>query len=449
MNYSTMLSAIVKELGEDCSYSTRMASAVELWGRMYSDTPPWVDNDKVMSAGVAAAVASEAARLMTIELKAQADGSDLIGRALQGIVIPKLRKFTEYGLAKGSLIIKPIVTQSGLMTQFIQADKFYPLSFDSSGELSRCVLIDQKRSGRTVFTRMEIHSIENGVLTVSNRAFRSMSDGVLGGRIQLAEVPEWAGLADEQSFTGTNKLPFGLFRCPLANQIDSDSPLGVSIYSRATEHIKEADRRYSDICWEYESKQAAVHLAESMMKYDRENDRYIAPAGRERLYRALPYSSGASDKPLVDVYSPEIRSSAYFEGFNAQLRLIEFDCSLAYGTISDPQTVDKTATEVEASKQRSYTMITDCQAAMTTALNDWAEGALFWARLYGLERSGSVRLDLDWGDSILADPQLEREEDRKDLANGTLRPEEYRAKWRGETVEEALANLPQTAQVME
>lgn len=106
--------------------------------------------------------------------------------------------------------------------------------------------------------------------------------------------------------------------------------------------------------------------------------------------------------------------------------MIEFDCSLAYGTISDPNTVDRTATEIEASKQRSFTMITDCQNAMEDALADWANGALFWSRLYGLETSASAKLEIDWGDSILSNPQLEREEDRKDLANGTLRPEEYR-----------------------
>lgn len=448
MNYAVMMSAIIKELGEDNSYSTKMASAIELWSRMYSGNAPWLGAD-TFSAGTAAAVASEAARLMTIELKAGNAGPKPIMDELHNGVIPKLRKYAEYGLAKGSLIIKPIIIPSGLVTQFIQADSFYPLAFDSSGELTKCVLIDQKRSGRTIYTRMEIHNIENGVLTIENKAYRSMSDGVLGARIPLAEVPEWSMLAESQSFTGTDKLPFGLFRCPVANQIDSTSPLGVSIYSRAVEHIKEADRRYSDICWEYEAKQAAVHLSESMMKYDRDNDRYIAPAGRDRLYRALPFYSGASDKPLIDVYSPDIRSSEYFEGFNAQLRMIEFDCSLAYGTISDPQAVDKTATEVKASKQRSYTMITDCQAAMTTALTDWANAALFWSRLYGLDSSSSVNLEIDWGDSILSDPQLEREEDRKDVSMGVMRPEEYRAKWYGEDIETALNNLPETAQVME
>lgn len=110
--------------------------------------------------------------------------------------------------------------------------------------------------------------------------------------------------------------------------------------------------------------------------------------------------------------------------------------------------MDKTAEEVKASKQRSYAYVRDCQNALETALVEWGEAAEFWARLYGLD-AGRVSMKFEWGDSIISDPQLEREEDRKDLANGTLRPEEYRAKYRGETIEEALANLPQTAQVLE
>ena len=48
----------------------------------------------------------------------------------------------------------------------------------------------------------------------------------------------------------------------------------------------------------------------------------------------------------MDTFSPDIRSDPLFKGFNAQLKLIEFNCSLAYGTISDPQNVDKTAEEI-------------------------------------------------------------------------------------------------------
>lgn len=447
MNYTVLYQAIFKELGDRCTYDPKMAARVELWRKMYEGKAPW-NGERILSAGVASGVAAEVAKLMTIEARTTLEGSKLLELQLTKKVMPHIRTFSEYGLAKGSLIIKPIVSSDGMNTQFIQADKFFPISYDSNKDITSCVLVDQVRKGKYIYTRFEIHTINGNLLTVENTAYKSSDDGLLGTRCSLSDVEQWENLDEETSFTGIDKLPFGLFRCPLANRF-GDSPLGSSVFSRAVEHIKEADKRYSDICWEYEAKQAAVHVAESMLKYDKANDRFIMPDGTDRLYRAMQYNNGATDKPFIDVYSPEIRSSAYFDGFNAQLRMIEFDCSLAYGTISDPNTVDKTATEIEASKQRSYTLISDCQAAMETALQDWSNGALFWARLYGLENSSTVDLKFDWGDSILSNPQAEREEDRKDVSMGIMRPEEYRAKWYGEDEKTALSRLPASAEVLE
>ena len=446
MNYTVLYQAISKELGDRCTYDPVMAARIELWSKMYRGEAPW-NGKKILSAGIAGGIAAEVAKLITIEFRASAEGSELIAAQLERRLKPSIRQFSEYGLAKGSLIIKPVAAGNGLTTQFIQADRFFPISYDSSGEMTGCVLVDQIRREKKIYTRLEIHTISDGVLTVENRAYCSTTDGTLGTRCTLESVDSWAGYSESESFTGISKLPFGMFKCPIANQL-GESPLGASVFSRAVEHIMEADRRYSDICWEYEAKQAAVHVAESMLKYDKANDSYIMPDGSDRLYRALQYNVGASDKPLIDVYSPEIRSSAYFDGFNAQLRMIEFDCSLAYGTISDPNTVDKTATEIEASKQRSYTLVSDCQAAMETALRDWADGALFWLRLYGLERSSSVELSIDWGDSILANPQEERKQDIQDVSLGAMSLLEYRMKWYGEDEATAKKNLPQQAEVM-
>lgn len=447
MNYMTMLSAVSKELGESYTYSSQTAQEIELWSKMYKGKAPW-NTGSIYSAGIPASIASEVAKLVTIEFKSSIDGAELLDTAYRSM-LKKLRKYTEYGLAKGSLIIKPIVDKNGIRTQFIQADRFFPISFDGSGELTKCVLAEQIRQGKAIYTLLEIHGIQNGILTVENRAFKSLSDGILGSRINLSEVPQWADLSENTSFSGIDRLPFGLFKCPPANNIDSDSPLGVSIYSRAAELIREADRRYSGICWEYESKETAVHVAESMLRYNKEQDKFDYPGGRERLYRAMPFDMGAAAKPLIDIYSPEIRSSALFEGYNNQLRMIEFACSLAYGTISDPNNVDKTATEIKASKQRSYTLVSDCQAAMQTALEDWAKGAFFWAKIYGLEKSSGYDMNFEWGDSILADPDTERQQDIQDLNLGIMRPEEYRAKWYDETIEEAVKNLPDSTEVID
>jgi A118 family predicted phage portal protein len=247
----------------------------------------------------------------------------------------------------------------------------------------------------------------------------------------------------EVVYDGVKKLPFGYFKVPLANTVDDNSPLGVSVYSRAVPLIKEADKRYSNISWEYEAKEAAVHIASTLLKYSKENDKFEYPGGKERLYRALEYSTGATDKPLLDVFSPEIRDASLFNGFNNQLKLIEFNCSLAYGTISDPQLIEKTAEEIKTSKQRSYTMISDTQAALQNALEDLIAAIDFWATIYNLAPMGTYETSYTWDDSIVVDAEKERKQDMADMAAGIMRPDEYRSKWYGETQTEALKNLPQ------
>ena len=231
---------------------------------------------------------------------------------------------------------------------------------------------------------------------------------------------------------------------------DSDSPLGVSVYSRAPELVEEADRRYSNICWEYEGTQLAIHIATSLLKYNNDRNKFEYPGGQERLYRNVEYNAGAADKPFIDTFSPEIRDTALFNGFNNQLRLIEFACNLAYGTLSDPQNVDKTATEIKVSKQRSYTFVSDTQMALQKALEDLVYAMNFWAVLYGLIPLGNkYQVSFVWDDSIIVDAEAERQTDRQDVAMGVMSLAEYRSKWYGETLEEAAKNLPEPALIEE
>lgn len=82
---------------------------------------------------MSAAVAGEIARLTVLEAKSEVSGSakaDYINEIYQN-VIRKLRIQVEYAEAKGGLIFKPYVTSNGISVQYIQADSFFPLEFDS------------------------------------------------------------------------------------------------------------------------------------------------------------------------------------------------------------------------------------------------------------------------------------------------------------------------------
>lgn len=455
MKFTKMLGLVTNILSRDSDpqvdvcMTSQMASAIELWTSMYENHAPWVDRKTVLSASLPAAIASEVARLVTLEMKSEITGgtaAEFLNTEYQKKVLKDLRRYVEFACAKGGLILKPYVTRTGLAVQYVQADCFFPLAFDDSGRLLQCVFTEQFRKGRKIYTRLEVHTLRGKLVHITNRAFVAVNDYTLGTEIALTEVERWAELEAEASLEGADRLLFGYFRIPLANAEDTDSPLGVSVYSRAVELIKEADRRYSNICWEYEGTQLGVHIATSLLKYNKDLDRFEYPGGRERLYRNVEYNAGATDKPFIDVFSPEIRDTALFNGFNNQLKLIEFACCLAYGTLSDPQNVDKTATEIKTSRQRSYTFVSDTQQALQTALEDLVYAMDYWAVFYGLVPPGdNYEVSFNWDDSIIVDAEAERQTDRADVAMGVMSLAEYRSKWYGETLEEAERNLPEPA----
>ena len=132
-------------------------------------------------------------------------------------------------------------------------------------------------------------------------------------------------------------------------------------------------------------------------------------------------------------------------GLEEYKRNIEFAVGLSYGDISNPQTVDKTATEIKASKARKYNTVSAIQNNLRTCLDDFVYSLAFYNAL----TTSGYEFICDFKDSILTDEDTERQRDMQDVSAGIMRPEEYRAKWYGETLETALKNLPQSAQVLD
>lgn len=456
MKYSKMVECLNKLVADKSlkldgiNVSTIMQNAIELWDLMYCNKAPWLTKGQE-SAGIPSSVASEIARLVTLELKSEVTGSaraeyinEIYKHVLEG-----LRKQVEYACAKGSLVFKPYPSNGTIAIQYNAADSFYPITFDSNGNITQCAFTEQYTKGREIYTRVELHSLANDGVMVYNFAYLSKTGATIGSEVSLKSVKQWEDIEPYGLLQGAKKLTLGFFKIPLANNIDPDSPLGISVFSRATKHIKIADKRYNQIDWEYDSKETAVHIASSLLKYDKTNDKFEYPGGRERLYRTVEYNTGAADKPFMDTFSPEIRDESYYHGYNQQLRRIEFDSGLAYGTLSDVQEVEKTAEEIKSSKQRSYVTVSDIQQALQRALIDLIDAINFWVSAENLAPEGEYSTSFEWDDSIITDNELERQQDRADVAMGAMTLLDYRMKWYGETEEEAKKHINEPAEVIE
>ena len=151
----------------------------------------------------------------------------------------------------------------------------------------------------------------------------------------------------------------------------------------------------------------------------------------------------ATDKPFIETFSPEIRDISLFNGLNRIFQRIEFNCGLAYGTLSDPQTVEKTAEEIRASKQRSYTQISAIQRNLEFTLENLLYIYNYYSRYFGLSQSDAV-LSCVFGDSVLEDSDKEFQRRLQMVSAGILSKEKFISWYFNCDEAEAVKYIPQS-----
>lgn len=427
---------IQEALNIKTAMSDEMVKAIEAWHKHYTGRAEHIDEDKgIISLRLEKSITREFANIVLNEMTVSISVEKL--DKIYKKSVKKLNQRLQRGLATGAMIIKPL---GGDKVQYVAANAFVPVEYDSDGRLLKVIFPEYKKLGDKYYTRLEFHSLdyEKG-LTITNTAYLSSSPSQLGREIPLSMVEEWANLEERISYPMMKKPAFGYYVNPIDNTIDG-SHCGVSIFESAIEKIKKADVQFGRLDWEFESAERRLDIDETAIGGDK--DKTIAKKIRrpvDKIYRP------ADIDELFEEFSPQLRQDGFIAGLEEYKREIEFDCGLAYGDLSNPQFVEKTATEINSSKQRKYDTVTAIQENLKDCLEDLAYALAF----YNSMTTSGYKFVCDFKDSILTDESEERKQDQQDLANGTFRPEEYRAKWRGEDLETAKKNLPKTAQVID
>ena len=509
--------------------SDRMSQAIDEWTAMYKDEAEWLheptyaDPTKVVSLGLPAFIASEKARMAVIEFKSEitapktlkeednpnyfppmadafgnvkvsGEAKTVIKEEVQGDtkramymnkqyqekLLTHIRTQLEYGIAKGSLIIKPYVhiakkqpipgieqetdeVEYLMDYDFVQADCFYPFAFDSNGKLSEVAFLQTKTNKDTVYTRLEYHKLVGNSVTIINKAFESTNDirdisitsgASLGTEIELTRVPEWKDLPSQTTIKNVDRLLFGYFKMPEANTIDPHSPLGISGFARAQRLIRDADEQYSRLLWEYEGGELAIDIdrdALTTLRDAKGDGHSVMGHLQQRLYRTVDLGESDTYKP----FAPTLRDASLINGLNTILMRIEDVCALSRGTLAEVANEARTATELKILKQRSYSSNLDIQKALETALRDVVYAMDVYCSLYNIvgdvprdkngkidaSKVGKYDVSFDWDDSILVDVDTELSRKILLLDKGLESKVEVRMWYHGEDRRQAIEAL--------
>ena len=436
----------INRIGVTIAVSDEMQQAIRKWILMYKGQADWIGPEK-QSLGLPSLIASEVAMMVTLEAEVNIAGSKRAEWLTEQFapVMENLRLAVEYACAEGGLVFKPYVDGENLAVDYVHADDFYPTSFNSRMEITGAIFIERKKISNTQYTRLEWHQITDTGYMITNRAFKGSGNYDLSQEVPLTSVDEWADIQPEVKIQNVDFPLFAYLRIPIGNTIDLKSPVGVSVYEKASDVIKEADRQYQRLLWEYEGGELAIDAVEDAFDIDPKTKEVRLPAGRDRLFRPNKLDpKNLNADTLFKTFNPTLRDESYSQGLNRLLQRVEDLCGISRGTLSDPNDDARSATEIKVQKQRTYSTVTTIQKATQKAIDSLLRAMDATATLYSLYPAGAYNTAYVWDDSIVVDAETERQRDMQEVREGLMKDWEYRVKWRGEDAAKAKAAIADT-----
>ena len=217
--------------------------------------------------------------------------------------------------------------------------------------------------------------------------------------IDIEKTP-WKGLIPDAGVENLDKPLFAVFKTPMANNIDPDSPLGMSIFAEALEELKDLDTAYSRNTGEIFDSERIV-LADDRLMFQgsiKDSDgNVIRKYLKKPRYVKNVLSEGAEN--FYQEINPNLNTDIRIKGINNILSILAYKCGYSNGYFSfDSMTGIQTATGVEASQQRTIQFIKDVRDKLKMTMDDLIYAIDKYADLYDLAPVGVYQVEYGFGD---------------------------------------------------
>lgn len=278
---------------------------------------------------------------------------------------------------------------------YCMADQFVPTAWDNA-EVTEGVFISRIAKDGYYYTRLEWHKWEGATYVITNELYRAEirkkgaqeSQDILGYRYPLSVI--YPFLNERTEFNTVEHSLFSYFRTPIANNIDDNSPLGISIYGNAMETLRALDICFDSFVREFRLGKKRIIVPARMIKtvidpVSGKAVRYFDST--DETYEAL--STDDPDSLKIQDNSVELRVEEHVAGINAFLNIFCLQVGLSAGTFSfDAKGGLKTATEVVSENSKTYKTVKNFQTMITPAIKSLVNNIIMVAALYDVQYKG-------------------------------------------------------------
>lgn len=323
---------------------------------------------------------------------------------------------------------------------YVSAGNIYPLSWHS-GHITECAFVFIKTISCKKYAHIQVHTLEGSEYVIVNHIVEcSSGSGREVPPVRWGELKGFEGLK-EKAYTASNQRQFVIDTLNIVNNVDEDNPMGVALFANCIDQIKGLDVVFDSYVNEFVLGKKRIFVTPEMLAFDPITGN---PAFDENdlVFYQLPEEMKKEGRPIEEV-NMEIRSEAHNRAINDGLNILSSKCGFGTERYRFEKGSVATATQVISENSDLYRTLKKHEIPLEESLQELIQIICRLGRVLGNEVDENAEVTIDFDDSIIEDKATERQQDRQDVSMGVMGLAEYRAKWYGETEEEAASRLPE------
>lgn len=312
--------------------------------------------------------------------------------------------------------------------QFLNAKKIYPITFDQD-KITECAFVNVSSRKTTI----QIHLLD----VDGNYAIRTIEY-----EKQINNTKEDIGdLVYDDVFYTESPLPwFQIYKPNIANNLDINSPMGISIYANALDTLQGVDLAYDGFCEEMRLGRSRIFVNKNLIRYDENGQTKTFDNNESGFY----YGGEAENTKPFEFYSPTLRTESYFNGINNALNLLSSKVGFGENHYRFDKGGVTTATQVISENSEMFRSLKKHEILLNEVIINVCKALMYIHNKFtddGFKFDLNANIEVKFDDSIIEDKETMKMTDRQDVNMGVMSKVEYRMKWYNEDEETAKQKL--------
>lgn len=297
-----------------------------------------------------------------------------------GEIWGRMKQVVSRMLGTGGCIIVPYVRLGKVQFDVLSQERMVIHEKQGNRITRATVLADSVEQGEKQYYRWVDYRVIEGTLYITNKVTDQWGND--------AFLDQWAEIED-RAIAGVDRVLFAFFQSPVDNRRFCDD-YGVPITYGCDGLIKEIFDCFEQIRDEYKLKEVKIFADERMFQKDSKTGKYRMPS---KVFFA---AHGKENGDMIEVFSPEIRHSSYYERLQYLFGLLEKSIGTSKGILTAPETRGATATEIKAGLYDTYAMTGDIRFIVEKGVRDYLYACDILANYYNLAPMGEYGVRFDW-----------------------------------------------------